>query len=96
MNDEPQVTVTLVSPSGVCTRIYSDGAATMRVCLGHIRHEEDGLLVEMSSGHEPIPWASAEVRNDAMRLVKERKDLDDEARGPLLEWIQATPYYAED
>jgi hypothetical protein len=93
MIDASDVRVTLVRPGGVATKTFADGAAAMRVCLGYIHDPDDGILAEMKAKHEPVPWASAAVREEASQAVSVRTDLKDDLRGQLLAWIAATPYF---
>lgn len=87
--------ITFVRPGGVATKVFADGAETMRVCLGYLHDPDDGVLAEMNARHEPVPWQSAKVRDEAIGAVERRKDLDDETRSQLVEWILATPYYED-
>lgn len=87
--------ITFVRPGGVATKVFADGAETMRVCLGYLHDPDDGVLAEMKAGHDPVPWQSAKVRDAAIMAVEARADLDDETRARLLEWIAATPYFED-
>jgi len=87
--------ITFVRPGGVATRIFADGAETMRICLGYLHDPDDGVLAEMKAKHDPVPWQSAQVRDESMRAVGARADLDDETQAQLLEWIAATPYFED-
>tara|TARA_R110002074_G_scaffold49179_4_gene125539 strand:+ start:693 stop:968 length:276 start_codon:yes stop_codon:yes gene_type:complete len=87
--------ITLVRPGGVATKTFADGAETMRICLGYLHDPDDGILAEMKAEHDPVPWQSAEVRDEAILAVEARGDLDDETRARLLEWIAATPYFED-
>lgn len=87
--------ITFVRPGGVVTQTFADGAATMRICLGYLHDPDDGVLAEMKAKHDPVPWQSAQVRDDATMAVEIRADLDDETRAALLEWIAATPYFED-
>jgi len=87
--------ITFVRPGGVATKVFADGAVTMRVCLGYLHDPDDGVLAEMNARHEPVPWQSAGVRDEAIGAVERRIDLDDETRFRLLEWITATPYFED-
>jgi len=87
------LSIEYTTPGGTATRTFSDGAATMRVCLGHIHHADDGLLAEMDLGREPIPWESPSTRQAAIEAVGRRGDLDPELRDRLVRHIRRTPYY---
>lgn len=87
------VTIELTTPGGVLTRRFSDGAATMRICVGHLDAERDGLLVEMRAGHEPVPWAGRESRAEALESIRTRKGLTDDDRERLLRHVARTAYY---
>lgn len=87
--------ITFVRPGGVATQTFADGAATMRICLGYLHDPDDGVLAEIKAGHDPVPWQSAKVRDEAIEAVEVRRDLDDEVRFQLLEWIEATPYFED-
>lgn len=87
--------ITSVRPGGVATKTFADGAETMRICLGYLHDPDDGILAEMKAEHDPVPWQSAKVRDEAILAVEARGDLDDETRARLLEWIAATPYFED-
>lgn len=87
--------ITFVRPGGVATQTFADGAATMRICLGYLHDPDDGVLAEMRTQHDPVPWQSAQVRDDAIMAVGTRADLDVQTRARLLEWIAATPYFED-
>lgn len=91
------ITVTYVSPGGVACRPFAEGYLTMRVCLGHIHHPDDGLEAEMEYGREPVPWISAATRNDAIAELRRRaKKAEGDNRSKLirlLEHVRQTPYY---
>ncbi|WP_227288014.1 hypothetical protein [Boseongicola sp. H5] len=89
------VHVTIVKAGGVATVKFADGYETMRVALGYLESPADGLIAEMDEGREPVPWQSAQVRDEATFSVETRLDLDDETRARLLEWIAATPYFED-
>lgn len=95
MLDEPDVRVTLVRPGGVSVQTFADGAACMRICLGYLHDPDDGLLAEMKAEQDPVPWASAGLRDEAAQAVSVRADLKDDVRGQLLAWIAATPYFED-
>ncbi|MBI1495195.1 hypothetical protein [Halocynthiibacter styelae] len=87
--------ITFVRPGGVATQAFADGAATMRICLGYLHDPDDGVLAEMKAKHDPVPWQSAQVRDDAIMAVETRADLNHDTRARLLEWIAATPYFED-
>lgn len=87
--------ITFVRPGGVATQTFADGAATMRICLGYLHDPDDGVLAEMKAKHDPVPWQSAKVRDEALWAVERRQDLDEKTRARLLEWIAATPYFED-
>lgn len=95
MIDASDVRVTLVRPGGVATKTFADGAATMRLCLGYLHDPDDGLLAEMQAKHDPVPWASKAVRDEASQAVETRSDLKVETRSQLLDWIATTPYFED-
>ncbi len=92
---EHDIQTILVRPGGVATKNFADGSATMRLCLGYLHDPDDGLLAEMKAQHDPVPWQSCEVRDEAMNAVEARGDLDDETRQALLDWIAGTPYFED-
>lgn len=81
------------TPGGLATRTFSDGAATMRVCLGHIDNADDGLIAEMDSGREAMPWANLETKLAAIATIMRRTDLADDLRERLIQHIRRTPYF---
>lgn len=87
--------ITFVRPGGVATQTFADGAETMRICLGYLHDPDDGVLAEMKAEHDPVPWQSAQVRDDAIIAIETRGDLDDETRARLLKWIAETPYFED-
>ncbi|WP_299955391.1 hypothetical protein [uncultured Roseobacter sp.] len=89
------VHVTIVNAGGVATVKFADGYETMRVALGYLESSADGLIAEIDEGREPVPWQSAQVRDEAMEAVERRQDLDGKTRARLLEWIAATPYFED-
>ena len=68
MSDWPEVQTCYVLPSGVATLPFEGGAITCRVTLGHINAPDTGLLEEMQSKADPVPWRNAEIRDEAMRV----------------------------
>ena len=95
--DPEGITVTYVSPGGVACRPFADGYLTMRVCLGHIQHGEDGLQTEVARRRDPVPWASKKVRKEAIaelgRRVEGAEGVDQAGLVRLLEHVRRTPYY---
>lgn len=89
--DWPEVRVTIVRPGGVATV----GDVTCRVATGYIHDPDDGLLDELHSGRDAVPWRSAEARDAAMASVSARGDLTDEVRARLLRHVRRTPYYRD-
>ncbi|MGH1414795.1 MAG: hypothetical protein ACRBB0_15005 [Pelagimonas sp.] len=85
--------ITLVRPGGVATQTFADGAETMRISLGYLHDPDDGVLAEMQANHDPVPWQSAQVRDEAISAVEARGDLDEQTRAALLDWIKETPYF---
>jgi hypothetical protein len=90
--------ITFVSPSGVMALPTAEGAYTVRTfiegCVLHVDAPDDGLIAEMASGREPIPWENAEQRDAAVRQIRdERHDQSDELRERLVGWIEATGWY---
>lgn len=95
MSNDKDVTFILVRPGGVVTKPFADGAITQRIGLGYMHDPDDGVISEMKAGREPVPWQSAEVRDEAVLAVKARRDLDEETCAKLLKWIAATPYFED-
>ena len=95
MTDATEVRVTLVRPGGVATKTFADGSAAMRICLGYLHDPDDGLLAEMKAKHDPVPWASKAVRDEATWSVETRSDLKPKVQVELLEWIACTPYFED-
>lgn len=93
------ITVTYVSPGGVACRPFAEGYLTMRVCLGHVYHVEDGLEAEVALGCEPVPWASHKVREEAIAELRRRASGAEGEDRPtlvrLLEHVKRTPYYED-
>lgn len=83
----------LITPGGVLTRQFADGAATMRVCLGLLDQSDDGLLLEMRQDRDPVPWESRRARDEALDAIARRGDLTDDEREGLLRHVRRTPYY---
>ncbi len=86
---------TFVRPGGVATKTFADGAETMRICLGYLHDPDDGVIAEMHAKHDPVPWQSAKIRDEAIWSVEMRGDLGEETRARLLAWIKDTPYYED-
>lgn len=93
MSDWPEVQTCYVLPSGVATLPFEGGAITCRVTLGHINTPDTGLLEEMQSKAEPVPWRNAEIRDEAIAAIETRNDLGEEMRAKLLTHIRQTPWY---
>ena len=93
MSEWPEITVAYVTPGGVLSRNYSDGAATMRICLGHVYHPDDGLLVEMNDFQEPVPWENAAAKAKAIGSLERRADFTDSQKAELIKHIKSTPHY---
>lgn len=91
------VTVTFVSPGGIAVKPFAEGYLTMRVGLGHVEAEDGGLMAEAALGRQPVPWASREVRDEAIAELRRRaKAAEGEERATLvrlLEHVRRTPYY---
>lgn len=93
MSDWPEVQTCYVLPSGVATLPFEGGAITCRVTLGHINAPDTGLLEEMQSKADPVPWRNAEIRDEAIAAIETRNDLGVEMRAKLLTHIRQTPWY---
>lgn len=90
--------ISFVNPSGVLALPTAEGAYTVRTyiegCVLHVDAPDDGLIAEMQSGREPIPWKNAEQREAALRQIRDdRPDLSDEVRDRLREWVGRSPWY---
>lgn len=93
MDDWPEVQVCFVLPSGVATLPFDGGAITCRVTIGHINAPDTGLLEEMRSKAEPVPWRDAEVRDEAISLIKTKSGLGADVKQQLLNHVRNTPWY---
>ena len=93
MTGWPEIQVCFVLPSGVATVPFEGGALTCRVAVGHLDAPDTGLIDEMRSGAEPVPWRSAILRDEALRAIEERSDLEDRTRRRLLAHVRRTPWY---
>lgn len=93
MNDWPEVQICYVLPSGVATLPFEGGAITCRVTIGHINAPETGLLGEMQSKSEPVPWRNAEIRDEAISLIERKSDLKGDVKHRLLNHVRNTPWY---
>jgi len=93
MNDWPEVQVCYVLPSGVATLPFDGGTITCRVTLGHINAPDTGLLEEIQTNAEPVPWRNAEIRDAAISAIKTRGDLGENMREKLLAHIRQTAWY---
>lgn len=91
------VTITYTSPGGIAVKPFADGYLAMRVCLGHTHHAEDGLMTELETGREPVPWQNSDVRNEAIAALRQRAKATEaderSALARLVEHVLATPYY---
>jgi hypothetical protein len=87
----PEVRVTIVRPGGVAVV----GDVTVRVATGYLHDPDDGLLEELASGREAVPWRSAAARDGAVASVSARGDLSDEVRARLLRHLRRTPFYED-
>ncbi|MXQ07889.1 hypothetical protein GQ651_08525 [Alphaproteobacteria bacterium GH1-50] len=90
--------ISFVNPSGVLALPTAEGAYTVRTfiegCVLHVDAPDDGLIAEMQSGREPIPWKNAEQREAALRQIREeRPDLPDDIRSRLADWIKTSGWY---
>ncbi|MGH1412840.1 MAG: hypothetical protein ACRBB0_05075 [Pelagimonas sp.] len=93
MSDWPEVQTCYVLPSGVATLPFEGGAITCRVTLGHINAPDTGLLEEMQSKAEPVPWRDTQTRDEAIVAIEARNDLGEDMRAKLLNHIRQTPWY---
>lgn len=93
MTDWPEVQICFVLPSGVATLPFEGGTITCRVTLGHINAPGTGLLEEILTMAEPVPWRNAATRNEAIGIIETRGDLDKELRAKLLSHIRQTAWY---
>lgn len=89
----PEVQVAVLLPSGVATIPFDGGAVTCRVTLGHPDAPDTGIIEEMRSGAEPVPWRSAAVRDEALWTIETREEMDDDLRRELLDHVRRTPWY---
>jgi hypothetical protein len=90
----PEVRVVHVFPSGVASLPLPDGsAANCRVTVGHLDCPDGGLLHELRSGGERVPWRSLAVREDALASVGARSDLDAGTRAALARHVASTDYF---
>lgn len=95
------VAVIYVTPGGAAVKRFADRYLTMRVCLGHFDHAEDGLAAELRDsggpGWEPVPWESEAVRGEAIEELRRRARVSSGERRSelvrLLEHVRRTPYY---
>ncbi len=93
MTDWPEVQICFVLPSGVATLPFEGGTITCRVTLGHINAPDTGLLEEMQTKAEPVPWRNTETRNEAIGIIETRGDLDKDLQAKLLSHIRQTAWY---
>ena len=92
-SDWPEVEVVIVLPSGVATLTFDGGAITCRVTLGHLDAPVTGLIAELRAGAEPVPWRSAQVRDEALWSIETRIGLDQEIRQELMDHVRKTPWF---
>lgn len=95
---DARTTVVLVAPSGVGAFPTDGGYVVARTftpgCVAHLDAPGDGLLAELRSGREPVPYRSAADRDGTLaHLRDDRPDLDAETRDALLRHVAATPHY---
>jgi hypothetical protein len=93
MTDWPEIQICCVLPSGVATLPFEGGTITCRVTLGHINAPDTGLLDEIQTKAEPVPWRNVETRDEAISTIKIRGDIDEEMRAKLLAHIRQTAWY---
>lgn len=93
MSEYGVIQVQYVTPGGVLTRKFADGAATMRICLGQVYHPDDGLLVEMDDFCEPVPWENLAAKEEAIKSVLARSDFTADQKADLVKHIKSTPHY---
>jgi hypothetical protein len=90
-----------VTPGGIATERFPGETEadatydTARVCLGHVDDPHDGLIVEMETGRERVPWASARVKAEALERVAAMTRMPADQRARLLAHIRATPHFAD-
>lgn len=93
------ILVSFVGPGGLMVKPFAEGALLVRIFHpGGVLHldAEDGLLAEMASGHDPVPWETREARDGALGWIRECGGLEDEQRARLLRHVRATPWYEAD
>lgn len=93
MTDWPEIKICCVLPSGVATLPFEGGTITCRVTLGHINAPDTGLLAEMQTMAEPVPWRNTEIREQAISEIRAKGDLDEKLREKLLVHILQTAWY---
>lgn len=93
MTEWPDVQVSIVLPSGVATLPVEGGAITCRVTVGHLDAPSTGLIDEMTSGAEPVPWRSSRVRDEALWSIETRLGVDEGVRQRLLDHVRGTPWF---
>ena len=93
MTDWPEIQICCVLPSGVATLPFEGGTITCRVTLGHINAPDTGILDEIQTKAEPVPWRNVETRDEAISMIKLRGDIDEEMRAKLLAHIHNTAWY---
>jgi hypothetical protein len=92
------IRISFVTPSGCMAIPVKDGGLACRTfkkgSVLHLDDPSDGLIAEMRSGREPLPWFNAEERKDAIDQIRNgRSDLDDTLRDDLIAWVEATAWY---
>lgn len=90
----PEVQVCYILPCGTATLPFEGGTITCRVAVGHLDAPDTGLIVEMQrAAQEPTPWRNAEVREEALAIIGDRKGLGEDLRRRLLTHVRRTPWY---
>ncbi|GAA6187651.1 hypothetical protein [Litorivita sp. NS0012-18] len=93
MTEWPEIQICCVLPSGVATLPFEGGTITCRVTLGHINAPDTGLLKELKTKAEAVPWRNARIRDEAISTIEVRGDIDEETRANLLAHIRQTAWY---
>ena len=92
------ISISFVTPGGVLALPTKDGAYVCRThldgCVIHLDAADDGLIAELVTGSEPIPWRNKKQRDAALdQIMNERADLDEDLRERLVAHVEATPWY---
>ena len=92
------ILISFVSPSGAMAIPVEDGAIACRAylagCVLHLDDPSDGLIVEMRTNREPLPWRTKQQREDAIvHLRDHRGDLDADLRDRLVSHVSSTAWY---